>query len=77
MLQELQKPGIKKFKWSKVHTRFKDKICAKDLVEIGSLSSFNSDVKYLLRAGDVSTIYAGVKPLTNEKSKQFLMVLLE
>ena len=43
--------------------RFKDNIWAADLAEMGSLSSKNQGVKYLLCVTDVFTKYAWVKPL--------------
>ena len=56
--RELHKPVIKRFKRRKVYARFKDNIWAADLVEMGSLSSKNRDVKYLLCVIDVFTKYA-------------------
>ena len=47
LAQELHKPVIKKFKWSKVYARFKDKIMAADLAEMGLLSSKDQSVKFL------------------------------
>ena len=47
--QELHKPVIKKLKRRKAYAKFKDNIWAADLAERGSLSSFNHEVKYLLR----------------------------
>ena len=41
--QELQKPVIKK-----IYAKFKDNIWAADLAELGSMSSKNTNVKYLL-----------------------------
>ena len=58
LAQELYKPVIKKFKREKVYARFKDKIWATDLAEIGSLSPFNCSVKYLLCVIDVFAKYA-------------------
>ena len=48
LAQELHKPLIKKFKIRKIYSKFKDNICAGDLAETESLSSFNCGVKYLL-----------------------------
>ena len=55
--QELHKPVIKKLKRSifVVYSRFKDNIWPTGLAEMGSLSSFNRDVKYLLCVIDVFT----------------------
>ena len=56
--QELLKPVIKKFKRSKFYTKFKNNIWAVDLAVMGSLSSFNQAIKYLLGVIDVFTKYA-------------------
>ena len=56
--KELHKPVIKKLKRRKVYARFKDNIWAADLAEMGSLSSKNKSVKYLLCVIDVFTKYA-------------------
>ena len=63
LAEGLCKPVIKKFKRRKVFARFKNNICAADLAEMGSLSSKNKNVKYLLCVIDVFTEYAWVKPL--------------
>ena len=46
--EELHNAVIKKFKRRKLYARFKDNILAADLAEMGSLSSKNKNVKYLL-----------------------------
>ena len=71
LAQELHKPVIKKFKRRKVYARFKDTIWAADLADMGSLSSFNRGVKYLLCVIHVFTKYACIK------LKLFFMVLLK
>ena len=48
LAEELHKPIIKKFKRRKVYARFKDNIWAGDVAEMGSLSSKNRNVRYLL-----------------------------
>ena len=48
LAQELHKPIIKKFKRRKVYARFKDNIWEVDFAEMGSLSSKDKNVKYLL-----------------------------
>ena len=67
LYKELHNPVIKKFKRRKVYARFKDNIWAADLAEMGSLSSKNKNVKYLLCAIDVFTKCAWVKPLKDNK----------
>ena len=47
LAEGLNKPVIKKFKRTKVFTRFKDIISAADLAKMESLSSKNKNVKYL------------------------------
>ena len=44
-----------------MYARSKDNICAGDLAEIGTLSSKNKNVKYLLFVIDVFTEYAWFK----------------
>ena len=48
---------------------FKDNIWAADLAKMGSLSSFNCGVKYLLCVIDVFIKYAWVKPLKYKKGQ--------
>ena len=61
----------------KVYARFKDNICAADLAEMGSLSSKNKNVKYLLCVIDVFTKYAWVKPLKDKKGKTVLNTFIK
>ena len=69
--QELYKPLIKKSKRRKVYARFKGKIWAADLAGMGSFSSFDPDVKYLLCFIDVfsfqfQTVLHGFIEIVNE-----------
>ena len=83
LAEELHKPVINKFKRRKVCARFKDNIWAADLAEMGSLSSKNKNVKYLLCVIDEKDInkYASVKSLKDKKGKTvfnaFIKVLNE
>ena len=77
LAEELHKPVIKKFKRTKEHARFKDDIWAGDLAEMGSLSSKNRNVKYLLCVIDIFTSYAWVKPLKDKKGKRVLNAFIE
>ena len=52
--------------------RFKDNIWPADLAEMGSLSSKNKNVKYLLCVKDVFIKYAWVKHVKDKKAKTFL-----
>ena len=63
---------IKKFERRKVYGRFKGNSWVADLAEIGSSSSKNWGVKYLLCALDAITKYAWVKPLQGKKAKTIL-----
>ena len=67
LAQELRKPFIKTFKQRKVYTRFKDNNSAVDFAEMGSLTSFNFGVNYLLYVIIVFTKYVWVKPLKDKK----------
>ena len=77
LAQELHKLVIKKFKRRKVYARFKYFISALDLAEIGSLSSVNCGIKYLLCFIDVFTTYAWVKPFKDKKVKTVLHGFIE
>ena len=72
LAQEFHKPMIKKFKRRNVFARFKDNIWAADLVEMGSLSSKNHGVRYLLCVIDVITKYDWIKLLKDKKAKTVL-----
>ena len=63
---------IKKFKRRQIYSRLKDNIWAAGLVEMGSWSSKNWGVKYLLYVIDVFTKYAWVKPLKDRKDRTVL-----
>ena len=77
LAEELHKPVVRKFERRKVYARFKDNILAADLAEMGSLSSKNKNVKYLLCVIDVFTKYAWVKPLKDKKGKTVLNAFIE
>ena len=77
LAEELHKPVIKKFKRRKVYARFKENIWVTDLAEMGSLSSKNKKVKYLLCAIDVFTKYAWVKFLKDKIGKKVLNAFIE
>ena len=56
----------KKEEWK---TRFKDNIWAVDLAEMGSLSSKNKNIRYLLCVIDAFTKYTWDKPLKGKNRK--------
>ena len=58
LAEEVHKPVIEKFKRRKIYARFKGNISATGLAEMGSLSSKNKDVKYVLCVIDIFTKYA-------------------
>ena len=74
---DLHKSVLKKFKRRKIYAGFKDNIWTADLAEVGSLSSTNKTVKYLLYAIDALTEYAWVKPLKDKKGKTVLNAFIE
>ena len=57
LAQKLHEPVTEKFKTGKVYTRFKDNIWPADLAAMGSLTSFNCGIKYLLCVIDLLTKY--------------------
>ena len=77
LAEELHKPVIKQFKGRKAYARFKDNIWAADLAKMGSLSSKNKNVKYLLCVVYVFTKYAWVKPLKDVKGKRVLNAFIK
>ena len=56
---------------------FKDNIWAANLADMGSVSSKNRDVKYLLCVKDVFTKYTWIKRLKVKKAKTAFNVLLK
>ena len=66
---------IKKFKRRKVYARIKNNTLAVDLVEMGSLYSFNRGIKYLLCIIGVFTKYTWDKALKDKKGKTFKILL--
>ena len=77
LAEELHKPVIKKFKRRKVHARFKDNIWAEYLAEMGSMSSKNENVKFLLCVIDIFPKYKWVKPIKDKKGKTVLNAFIE
>ena len=68
LAEELHKPVIKIFKRRKVYVQFKYHFWAEDLAQMGSLSSMNKNVRYLLCVIDVFTKCAWVK-LSKDKKR--------
>ena len=57
--------------------RFKNNIWTADLAEMGSLSSNNKNVEYLLCVVDVFTKYAWIKSFKDKKCKTVLNAFIE
>ena len=72
LLEELHKPGIKKFERRKICARFKDNIWTADLAEMESLSSKNRNVKYLLCVINFFIKNAWINSLKDKKGKTVL-----
>ena len=62
LVDEFQKPIIRKFKKRKVYSSFKDNIWAAGLADVQLLSKGNKGIKYLLCAIDLFSKYAWVVP---------------
>ena len=74
LAQELYKPVTKVLKIREVNVMFKDNILMPDWAEMGSLSSKNWGIKYLLCVIDLFTKSAWIK---DNKAKSVLVVLLK
>ena len=61
----------------KVYARFEGNICVVDLAEMGSFSSKNKNVKYLLCVIDLFTKYAWFQILKDKKGKTVLNVFYQ
>ena len=59
LAEELHKPVTEKFKRRKVYASFKDNFWVADLAEMGSLSSENTNVKYVMCDRCFHSIYMG------------------
>ena len=77
LAEELRESVIKKFKRRKVYAKFKGNSLETDLAEMGSLSSKNENIKYILCAIDFSTKHAWFKPIKDKKSKTVHNALIE
>ena len=77
LAEELHKPVTKILKRRKIYARLEDNIWTADLAELGSLSSKNKIVKYVLSVIYVFAKYAWVKPLEDKKGKTVLNAFIE
>ena len=75
--EELHELVTKKFRRRKVYARFKDNILEADLAEMGSLSSKNKNVKYLLCVINMFTKCVWVKTLKYKNSKAVINVFIK
>ena len=62
LVEELDKPIIRKFKKTKVYSAFKDNIWAADLVDMQLLSRYNKGIRFLLCVIDIFSKYAWLFP---------------
>ena len=67
LVDEFQKPIIKKFKKRKVYSSFRDNIWGVDLADMQLLSKFNKGFRFLLSVIDIFSKYAWVVPLKDKK----------
>ena len=67
LADELHKSIIRKFKKRKVYSAFKDNIWGADLEDMQLLSRYNKGIRFLLCVIDISSKYAWVVPLEDEK----------
>ena len=79
LAEELHKPvrSMQDCKSVQVYERFNNNIWAAGLAEMGSLSSKNKNVKYLLCVIDIFTKYAWLKPLRDKKGNTVLNAFIE
>ena len=71
LAEKLRKPVTKKFKRRKFYARFKD------LIEMGSLSFNNKNVKYLICVIDVFTKSTWIKALKDKSCKSVLNAIIK
>ena len=67
LANELHKQFIRKFQKKKVYSCFRDNVWGVDLADMHSLSKYNKENKYFLRAIDFFSKYAWVVPLKDKK----------
>ena len=77
LAEELHKTVMKKIKRRKINARFKYNIWSATLAKMGSLSSKNKNLNYLLCIKDVFTKYEWVKPLKDKTGKTGLNTFIE
>ena len=66
LANELHRQIIRKCKWRKVYSSFRDNIWGADLADIQSLSKYNKGINYLLCAIYLFCKYAWVAPLKDK-----------
>ena len=67
IVEELNKPIIKKFRKSKAHSSFVDNIWGADLADMPLISKFNKGIRFLLYVIDIFSKYAWVIPLKDKR----------
>ena len=64
---EINKPIVRKFKWRRGYSSFKDNIWKVDLADMQLINKYNKESRYLLRATDLFNKYAWVVALKDKK----------
>ena len=67
LVEEIQKPIIRKFLKRKVYSSFKKNIWGADLAVMQLISKFNKGIRFFLCAIDIFSKYAWVIPLKDKK----------
>ena len=67
LANELHKPIIRTFTKIKVYSSLRDNIWGVDLADMQSLSKYNKEIEYLLRAIDLFSKYVWVVPIKDKK----------
>ena len=67
LVEELQKPIIRKFEKRKVHSPFTDNIYRADLADMQLICKFNKGIRFLLCVIDILSKYDWVIPLKEKK----------
>ena len=72
LVNEFQKPIIRKFKKRKFYSSFRDNIRGVDIADMQSRSTYNKWNKYLLYAAELFSKYAWVVPLKDKKGTSII-----
>ena len=72
LVNEVNKPIIRKFKKREVYSSFRDNIWDDDLADMHLISKYNKGIPYLLCVIDIYGKYVWVVPLKHKKVLQIL-----